>query len=64
MTMDEYLTLPCQYCGRRRSQHVGHAFVCFGGMGTLWHPKESILTTLASSEVERDVKSPVSGADQ
>ncbi len=43
MTMDTYLTLPCQYCGQYRKQHVGRAFVCFGGMGTLWHPKESIL---------------------
>ena len=40
--MDEYLRLPCRYCGNGRSGHVGRAFVCFGGYGTVWHPKEEI----------------------
>ena len=40
--MDEYLRLPCRYCGRGRIAHVGRALACFGGYGTLWHPKEEI----------------------
>jgi len=57
MTMDEYLRLPCQYCGKVRSQHVGRAFVCFGGMGTLWHPKESILDDLDSQPIGENAAS-------
>lgn len=46
MTIDEYIALPCRYCGKVRSQHVGRALVCFGGVGTLWNPAQSMLDDL------------------
>lgn len=39
LSIEERLRLPCIHCGKPRSQHIGRAFVCFGGYGTCWHPQ-------------------------